>query len=882
MTQPITDETSGKPARLSKVNSGNVPETGQVPGHLFFELSEDEQSFSIHQTKENGNTIPLGGLDNEKVEGWCPPEGSPVLEGQVVVGEDSRQYIAIVDTTMPASFPSPDFEEYSPPMNVYSSHAEIREAEVPESVDVIDLHIRMHNPLTLQQFPNDIGVDSDIIVQFVRDVEKQALLDSGTISEAEATQVAAVRSSDGAIWKPVEPYTPQHFGARGWQGLDTPYLVSDFFGTLAEAQEHFLNATALDVSMDAVAIQKMIDALRFSQAQHIVTTEVVQNDIAWHFPRAMYSVKNQGIDFTEMRQHNWKYLTGDAAIIFFDTPDKIGWDAFGTRKMNISGITFVGLRNKEQANTRVPLVVFAHGRSGRTTNPLRPADSHRFDCEFTGVASLGLVYNFAAENTNYGDTNIKNYLGRETTDPLGVGTANRSYCLLLDGSAHYSQVVQSEYTSNQVSPFVWQSFLQVTCDNADFRHFGFGSGVFATGGASHNLEDAYIAVHEPNTPAIEIMYTNDLEQHQSLVLPKIAETDGGDLDPLTGLNTFVEFRARTVGANQPTNLDVTFANVEGVYSNTQALFLFRVDNSLNSVTMRNLTIYVHETFRDTPGQVMFGNPGRIHVLDGDIHCYEEQALTYCNVNALATFTGRLHVPEISPSSLRQGEDYELITPQNKFFKNGIKYMANSANLFLARLLDESGTFIQGLRYTGAQLFHERAGMPSYALETQGVEIVARNPVLNGNHVNTINNIPDNGFRLGPVGSLVITNPSATNPAVAHLDLSALMRIDSEPHPNSVQCTAHVQLDKGDGNLNLEIVMWDQYHNSSGTAGARQFSSVSNNVLFDTVEIPPGGSITVRARIDFTQDDLTNVNAQGVTFNLSGQLRITGSVQTLIP
>jgi len=528
----------------------------------------------------------------------------------------------------------PRREQPAAPSSTFSSMQAIRDAEVDPAVKVISLHVTMLNTSGLG-FTTKLAVDSEVIVQFVRNT---------------GTQESVISSKDGSDWRPVEPITPQHFGAIGTKPDGTPYMMFDLFDSLDDAQVAFPGADHLNVSVDTMAIQAMFDYVSDS----FVRTEFsFANDIHGYFPRGIYQIKNRGVHFLDQNLHAWKRFTGDAATFIVDVPNGIGMNMAGCRKVVLSGLNFIGARNfDEPAAVRVPKCVFAFGRRlpTATGNRLRPADSFIFnDCEFTGYASLTVVYCFASEKTNFKNTHIKNFLGFNEDDPIGIGFQGRSYGLSLDGCAGHITRMQPEYSDSFITPNVWSSFLQVSCDNLDVRHFGDGCSMYMTGGSNFDLRNLYVGADTAGLPGIDIEYVNDRDIQQSTIWPNVVEDDGVDFDATTGMQWFIQFRARESGDDLPTLKDRELVHMRFDFYNIQCSQVFNCHNSLDSVTFVSPEIFVHETIRDYPGHEMFDTPNRFRIKNGKLTCYEQQQPEFMNIDALHTFSGDLYIDPPTPN-----------------------------------------------------------------------------------------------------------------------------------------------------------------------------------------------------------------------------------------
>jgi hypothetical protein len=216
-------------------------------------------------------------------------------------------------------------------------------------------------------------------------------------------------------WRVLGPPTPQHFGSFGkLKSINpaTPFLLSDVYSTLVEAQAVYPKATALTETIDDMAMQAMVDYLRDNSFSALSTEEnnrdtgnTVGVHASYRIPFGVYYL-TRPLDFTGIEfGHNFWELNAQGAIILGATPGEPVIDFTASRKMLFTGhMTTVGVWTAGG----VPRCAYQFGRAADGS----PADSHALEggLEAKGRFSLGAFYNYASEDFRLGALSLKNDL----------------------------------------------------------------------------------------------------------------------------------------------------------------------------------------------------------------------------------------------------------------------------------------------------------------------------------------------------------------------------------------------------------------------------------------------------------------------------------------
>lgn len=239
--------------------------------------------------------------------------------------------------------------------------------------------------------------------------------DAGSSATADAGMVIAPLVGSGRFLRQTDRITPQVFGSLGAMKVIAPvapYLLSDYYASLALAQADYPKATALTQTIDDMACQAMVDHVRaniyFARGNQEISRNHANNGglvVRMIFPRGVYYL-TRPLDLTgiETRDSVWE-LSAESAVILGATTDKPIMDFTGARRCNFSGTAeIVGI----WVAAGVPLCGIKLGRAGDGTS----ADTHVFTgaWQIKGRYSLGALYNYASEDVRYGVTSAKNDL----------------------------------------------------------------------------------------------------------------------------------------------------------------------------------------------------------------------------------------------------------------------------------------------------------------------------------------------------------------------------------------------------------------------------------------------------------------------------------------
>ena len=216
-------------------------------------------------------------------------------------------------------------------------------------------------------------------------------------------------------WREFGALTPQHCGSLGIlksENPAVPWLLSDFYDTLASAQAIYPKATTLDHTVDDMAFQRMVDVLR-GETYRATGGQEMERGIGstvgqvtrYVFPRGRYYL-TRPVDMTDIRTgHSFWNLHSEGAVIMGCTPGKPIFDLVRSRKCLLTGVcNIVGVWT--EAGVSRSGIQFGRGVATEAAD----SHTHTGGWEIAGRFSLAAIHNYASENVRFGAMSGKNVL----------------------------------------------------------------------------------------------------------------------------------------------------------------------------------------------------------------------------------------------------------------------------------------------------------------------------------------------------------------------------------------------------------------------------------------------------------------------------------------
>ena len=325
-------------------------------------------------------------------------------------------------------------------------------------------------------------------------------------------------------------------------------------------------------------------------------------------PGKSYRITNT-INLTDWRwSHSAWYVEARGALFMLEMAGKPAFDLLKSRKCIWYGGNFTSVGNPVAAQATLVKCVFQLGRDSVG----QAADSHRFTAiDIKGYYSWACIYNYCSEDVYFDGVNLKNDWNN-----------SNSYCLIQD--SHNIWEVTSEFVTDPVK-YAVASFLRNTFIRCDFRK-QFSGGAVWMGSACvyHQFIASYLVATCPAASPLTrlvTLYASPSTTNPTSIGSEFSnnlfdlhvETDLGDLDPATGLDTCFYLTGElpvgdVVGPRTATLSNFTFQD-----RNTHCQkYIFERDTAIfDEVVIRACDIKT-KVGRDV-GQVIFDIPAKYTV-----------------------------------------------------------------------------------------------------------------------------------------------------------------------------------------------------------------------------------------------------------------------------
>lgn len=618
---------------------------------------------------------------------------------------------------------------------------------------------------------------------------------------------AAFVSEDGFAYVPSGTYTPLHYGALGIKNRSgnttNGYLLSDVYGSLAEAQAVYPKALALTETIDSHAIQKMIDALRddstviSSGADSTVRQQ--QTTISYYLPTGCYVV-NRMIDATMIEgAHAFWHFVGDRAVILNQVIGGYAINLLGSRRGYFHGFSILG----DWLAAGVPRGGMLFGRPGDTS----ASDSHMFGAvHINGRHRLAGVHMMASEEVKLGGLKCANVLDKRqhtgAYDGGGAGTFDRGEAVTWSGGTGVLSEVDDDGATGTMTIKVLTGTL---ADNVVFT--GSSSTKTATvngalttepsgegaNGESYSIVfdgDNYWGTEADSDPgytthaaqnvgysqlqihgAVDMRHTGwgcpvwicgaetiDLGGSYMVSTARAAVVLHFDVTteiPIITLPNHYEAYATAgdIGVQQGVRIDATTGGTNVTISamtqknknGRMEAAQFQATANVASVTLYYPDIIIEKTGQDN-GQVLFDPPAKFTVIDGSVKSGPGFA-DYLNVADLAAFSGELYTDDVTWAGARHADGgYKLTTPDISGYFGNVKVIIGDDGLGGVRFVDDDGVVQARVQYTGSAI--------NLAFK-DGYTMVVNNTT---GSLNFSKNDPgDDEFNIGQIGTLQMTN-----------------------------------------------------------------------------------------------------------------------------